>query len=261
MSNPFGKRWPVSLGLLMLLAVVGLTAQRCPPQTPVLAEGTDCWHTEPGTFQKLRTLPANFFGQGSQAIPNPVIELEGLPLPPSRVSDPYPQGCGCPQQVDVVVTWVDPHGSPVEANSAHAVKQVVTPTTTVDTCIRRKTRAKLNRGQAVKVNIELVALSLKSRTPLVVTYRGQPPHGAPTTKEFDVFVTESASQPQQGGMMTFTPANIRKGRADGQVNLDDLRIAYDVRFVPRDGSEELSRTGLSTRLRSPEGGKFNQPSS
>lgn len=254
MRKLFGKRWPVVVGLLMPLAVVGLTAQGCPSE---LAEGTDCWHTEPGTFQKLPTLPANFFGQGSRAIPNPTIQFEGNPLDPDFVRAAYPRGCGCPEDVEVEVQWVDRHGSPVAADSAHAVDQVVDLSTPVDTCIRRKTRARFNRGQATHVDIELVALSLQSIDPLEVTYRGQPPRGTPSTKLFDVFVTQAANQ--QGGRMTFTPGNIRNGRADGDVNLDNLRIAYDVRFVARDGSGEFTRTGLSTRLRSPEGGSFRQP--
>lgn len=257
MRQPSSKRWSRTLASVLFLAVVGLTLQACPQ--PELAEGTDCWHTEPGTFQKLPTLPANFFGQGSRAIPNPTVQFEGLALDPTFVSDPYPQGCGCPQNVDVEVTWQDRHGSPVAGDSAHAVKQVVTPTTTVDTCIRRKTRASFNRGQATKVDVELVALSLQSIEPLEVSYRGEPPQGEETTRLFDVFVTQSASQKQQGGTMTFTPGKIRNGRADGDVNLDDLRITYDLRFVAQDGSGEFTRTGLSTRLRSPNGGKFAQP--
>lgn len=257
MRQPSTRRWSMTFALVVFLAVAGLTMQACPP--PELAEGTDCWHTEPGTFQRLPTLPANFFGPRSQAIPNPTIQFEGNALDPTFVSDPYPQGCGCPDDVEVEVQWVDRHGSPVAADSAHAVSQVTTPTTTVDTCIRRKTRAQFNRGQAVKVDIELVALSLQSIDPLEVTYRGEPPQGEETTKLFDVFVTQSASQKQQGGTMTFTPGNIRNGRADGQVNLDDLRITYDVRFVAQDGSGEFTKTGLSTRLRSPGGGSFNQP--
>ena len=257
MKEPSRRRWPVPLGLVALLALVVLAATGC-PKPPEIAEGTDCWHTESGTFQKLPTLPANFFGPRSEAIPNPVVQFEGVPLDPDFVAAPYPEGCGCPEEVDVTLTWVDRHGSPVSGDSAHRVKQVPNRTTDIDTCIRRKTMAKLNPHAAVKVDIELVALSLKSVDPLEVTYKGEPPHGEETTKAFDVFVTKSSTPPPSGSSMTFTPG---ASANNGEISLDDLRIAYDVEFQEVGGSGVFTKTGLNTRLRSDPAhpGNFHKP--
>jgi hypothetical protein len=263
MKRLFRERWPVLFALVIVLALLGLaaqrTAKRMPLPLPGIAEGSDCWHTEPGTFQKLPTLTPGTFGPGSQTIPTAkaVVEFEGVPLDPDFVAAPYPEGCGCPEKVDVHLSWVDRHGSPVAGDSAHRVRQVTDLTTDIDTCIRRKTRAKFNKPRTpVKVDIELVALSLKSVKPLEVTYRGK--GKATSTKLFDVFVTQSARQPP-GSSMTFTPGHIGRGNSDGRINLDDLRIAYDVEFREQGGTATYNLPGLDTRLRSPRGGRFRQP--
>ena len=99
----------------------------------------------------------------------------------------------------------------------------------------------------MKVDVDLIALSLKSVDPLEVTYRGEPPRGEETTKLFDVFVTESSTPPPSGSSMTFKSGSSAK---DGEVSLDDLRIAYDVEFREVGGTATFTRTALNTRLRS-----------
>jgi len=255
-------RQRLPLALVAALALLSLGLHGCPPGTPEIAEGSDCWETQPGTFQRLPTLPANFFGTGSQAIPtaHAVVDFEGVPLDPAFVAAPYPEGCGCPEEVDVELTWVDRHGSPVAGDSAHRVKQVASTSTQIDTCIRRTKSAKFeNTGAAVKVDIELVALSLKSVDPLEVTYKERGPGQATTTKLFDVYVTHSATEPQKPGTMTFTAGNIQNGKADGNVNLDNLNVTYDLEFREQGGTSTFQRTGLTTKLRSPGGGQFKQP--
>jgi hypothetical protein len=245
MKSPFRKRWLLLSALVIPLALPSLEAQEQQAVAPaqeaaVLKEGSDCWQTEPGTQQRLRTLPANFFGQGSKAVPNPTIKFKGVPLPPARVKDPFPKGCGCPEKVDTKITWLDPHGN-VTRDMRHAVKQVVDQTTKVDTCVHRKTNANFKgRGVAQKVDIQLVALSLQSIEPLKVTYTNG------STKLFDVFVTESG--PQDTGTMTFTPTSFNARRAKGNVKLGALHITYDVKFVEHGGTATFSVTGQRLQL-------------
>lgn len=232
------KRGLSSVIALVLLSVGAAAAQPAapPPGRPEIPLGSDCWQTQKGTQQRLPAFPAGFFGAGSGAVPPATIQLQGVPLDPAFVAAPYPRGCGCPEHVTTTITWLDPHNNPTR-DMRHAVKQVVDRKTEVDTCVHRKTNAKFKgKGVAVKVDIELVALSLKSVTPLTVSYRGAPP----TTKQFDVFVKQS-SPPQNTGTMTFTPA---AGHRNGDVNLGRLPVKYDVSFVQTGGGgATFSRTG------------------
>lgn len=255
MREPTRKLWSPFV-LLMAVALPSLGAIGC---DAVIEEGTDCWQTEAGTFQRLPTLPANFFGEGSDAIPtaHAVIELEGVPLDPAFVAAPYPEGCGCPEDVEVELVWVDRHGSPVAGDSAHRVRQVPNLETEVDTCIRRGQNARFrNQGDAVKVDVELVALSLKSVEPLEVTYKAKGPEEGPT-KLFDVFVTQGASQKK--GSMTLTAGSVQARKAKGDILLENLPITYDVEFREHGGTATFSKTDLTTKLRSGTGGgTFNQ---
>lgn len=243
MKKPSRKTW---LLWLAILGVALLSLGQGRPAPPVIETGTDCWHTEKGTEQRLKTLPANYFGEGSKAIPNPVVQFEGVPLEPEYVAADYPGGCGCPEEVDATVTWLNVHGDPTR-NMRHAVTQVVDLSTDVDTCVRRSEDARFGgRGGAVKVDIELVALSLRSVEPLEVAYKD----GA--SKLFDVFVT--ASKSQKPGSMTFTSGAIdAHGKTRGKVKLDSLPVYYDVEYVERGGPMKKSETGLRLVLQGTDG--------
>ena len=229
---------PLAISALALLGPGAAVAQ--PPVRPDIPLGTDCWQTQPGTEQRLATLPAGFFGDASKAVPKPTIKFTGKPLDPKFVSDPYPQGCGCPQQVETKITWLDPHGNPTH-DMRHAVKQQVDQTTKIDTCVRRTTDAKFKgKGKAVKVDIQLVALSLQSIAPLKVSFL----HGP--DKLYDVFVTQGSAQ--ETGTMTFTPNSLAKNGAKGNVKLGSLHVDYDVEFKPKDGGPSVKKTGLKLLL-------------
>jgi hypothetical protein len=240
MKRSFWKQGLLVSALLIPLVEVQAQQPAAPATDAVLKLGTDCWQTEPGTEQRLGTVPANFFGEGSKAIPTPTIKFKGVPLSPQRVSDPPPKGCGCPAKVDVKITWLDRHGN-VAKNMMHAVKQVVDATTKVDTCVRRTKNATFKaKGVAQKVDIQLVALSLQSVEPLRVSYKSGP------DKLFDVFVTESGTQ--DIGTMTLTPTSLSARRAKGNVKLGMLHIRYDVKFVERGGKLSFSMTGERLQL-------------
>lgn len=245
MKKPSKSLWP-RLALAMGVALLSLGAIGCPPYP--LEPGTDCWETQTGTQQRLKTLPAGFFGevdgQKSNAMPNPLIELAGLPLDPGVVSEV----CGCPEEVEYDVTWLDPHGVPTEPDSGHAVTQVKTPTTPVDTCIRRTVAADVKKeGVALKVDIELVKLSLQSVNPIEVEYGHGKPDVQRPKKSFDVFITESGTQ--KAGSMTFTTNSIASGKAKGDSLLGNLFVNYDVEFREvGNPANTFSRTGLSLKF-------------
>src|SRR5262249_8620467 len=111
-------------------------------------------------------------------------------------------------------------------------------TTTVDTCVRRTTTAKIKeKGPigAAKVSLVLVQLSLQSESPLEVTFKDR---GATSTKKYDVFVTESATQPKDSHM-TLTPNSIEGNHASGDVKLGALHFYYDVEFKPVGGGPSV----------------------
>lgn len=241
------KRWLLLSVLVVVFVLPSLGAQA---QEAVLKEGSDCWQTETGTEQRLHTLPAGFFGKGSQAVPNPTIKFKGVPLPVARVKGAFPGNpvppfnCGCPEKVDVKITWLDRHGN-VAKNMKHAVKQHVDESTKVDTCVRRTKSATFKaKGAAQKVEILLVALSLQSVEPLKVTYKT--PGAADTSKLFDVFVTESGKQ--NPGALTFTAKSLDKKLAKGDLKLGSLNILYDVKFVEKGGTATFTMTNQKLQL-------------
>jgi hypothetical protein len=241
MQRPSRKLW---LLISALVVVFGLSSLEAWAQDAVLKEGSDCWQTQPGTQQRLHTIPAGFFGPGSQAVPNPTINFKGVPLPTEKVKGAFPPNCGCPDKVDVKITWTDPHGN-VTRDMRHAVKQHVDESTKVDTCVHRMNSAAFRgKGASRKVEIQLVALSLTSVEPLKVTYRN--PGAANTTKSFDVFVTESGTQDK--GDITLTANSVNRRLAKGKVKLGNLHITYDVKFVEHGGTATFTMTGQKLHL-------------
>jgi hypothetical protein len=184
--------------------------------------GTDCWHTDEST-QDFR-LPPGFFFTGSKLIKTK-LTLTGVPLPVTVVEGAFPPNCGCSlDNVTTTITWTDRHGNPVTPGSVHRVSPVVNKTTTVDTCVRRTVNADFpGKGAAVKVDVRLVRLSLKSVKPLRVQFPNGP-------KDFDVFVKESATQPRSPSSMVLTAGKIQGKKASGDAKLNNLHINYDVEF-------------------------------
>jgi hypothetical protein len=241
MQRPSRKLW---LLISALVVVFGLSSLEAWAQEALLKEGSDCWQTQPGTQQRLHTIPAGFFGRGSQAVPNATIKFKGVPLPTARVKGAFPPNCGCPDKVDVKITWTDMHGN-VTNDMRHAVKQHVDESTKVDTCVHRMNSAEFKgKGASRKVEIELVALSLTSVEPLKVTYKN--PGAANTTKSFDVFVTESGTQDK--GDITLTANSVNRRLAKGKVKLGNLHITYDVKFVEHGGTATYTMTGQKLHL-------------
>ena len=231
-----------SVTTLALLCAVAAGAQ------PVkeIKVGTDCWKTEPGTEHTIATLPAGFFGAGSQALSNKVIKFKGKPLTPTEVTGPFPPNCACAED-NLTITWRDRHGNVVGPDRmVHAVTKDVT--TAVDTCVRRTTTTKITKKGptgAVKVNLLLVQLSLQSEAPLEVTFKVG---GATSTKKYDVFVTESAPQPRGNSQMTLTPSHVDAKKASGDVKLGSLHFGYDVEFRPVGGGRSIFMRGKTLKL-------------
>jgi hypothetical protein len=235
---------------LIALALVSAGASVAAPPVKEVKVGTDCWQTQPGTQQTIATIPAGFFGPGSQAISKATIKFKGKPLTPTEVTGPFPPNCGCtPDKVDTKITWLDQHGNAITDPNrmVHAVTQVVDTTTTVDTCVRRTTTAKITKKGptgAVKVDLRLVQLSLQSESPLAVTFKVG---GVTSKKTYDVFVTESATQPRDS-QMTLTPNHIDAHKASGDVKLGRLHFSYDVEFKPVGGGASLFMRNKNLQL-------------
>jgi len=232
MSSPSRKLRVLFAALVIALALPALAQ---PPgailrEGPRIKEGTDCWQTQPGT-QAVLFLPPDACGAGSKPA-HVTVALKGVPL---SVADA--KACGC--QIDTKITYLDPHGNVLPEKTVHAVKQVTTETTKVDTCVRRRKNAKFHgKGVAERVDIQLAQLSLQSEKPATCTYK----EGRPKT--FTICVTESG--PQDTGTMTFTPTTLGK-LVKGNVKLEQLHITYDVTFIAAGGScADLPKGALFT---------------
>ncbi len=237
------KRSPQAAALAYAAALVVLSASVQAQQIPA---GNDCWVTSWGSdeptqlvFDALRTIAPDFFGAGSLPIPNPiedpgnqrVIPLRGNPLDPLFVSDP--NGCGCPEQVEFEMTWVDMHGVMVGPNDAHKVRKVDGPpySTEVDTCVRRTQDVNFSgTGIPETIEIELIALSLKSIQPLPVAFDTNGDDVIDFIRLFDVFVHNSGLT-QPAGMMRFEADEISSGAVmSGEMDLLELPITFEVEF-------------------------------
>ncbi len=204
--------WGLGLVILIIICVLIWWGQGCPP---VAEAGTDCWTTEnPGTFQTLPDLAADYFGTGSLPVTGEVVQLIGEPLTGDEAL-----ACGCPEKVEVEVKWEDQHGTTVGPESKHKVKNSVVQKTQVDTCVRRLAEIKFDEfGVAFNAEIELLELSLKSIRPLRVHFADE------SFKDFDIFVTDTP--PQQAGSMSFTADD----KGGGSIQLAALKVHYQVEF-------------------------------
>lgn len=111
-------------------------------------------------------LPPGFFGTIGPDPSDPFVQA-GIPLqgnPPVDDFRRFPP--------PMIIAWVDQHGNVVGPDSRHKVGQLLVPedTHTADTVVRRNDDAVFNGlGDAPTVDIEIVALSLKSVDPIVVS--------------------------------------------------------------------------------------------
>lgn len=224
------RKLTLPFALLIALALLSAGAAVAAPPVQEVKVATDCWQTQPGTEERIKSIPAGFFCEGSRPFSGP-IAFKGKPLDVKTVKEV----CGCPTQVDTKITWSDRHGNAITAPNkmVHAVTQHVDESTKVDTCVRRTTTAKFTKkNEIVKVNLKLIALSLESVKAIDVTC------GDGSTKSFTVFVTQSATQPP-GSQMTFTPTSLSAKQAKGDVKLRALHVAYNVEFKPVGGGPSL----------------------
>jgi hypothetical protein len=180
----------------------------------------DCWLTvSPGTQAALPAIPAGFFGAGSDPIPAGTILMIGNP----PLTSPGPVDL-CPKIPKTEIVWLDRHGSQVAQGSAHKVQQVekvVLVTPVVDTIVQRKTGALFGKeGDTQTIPIEILALSLKSASPLVVTFGGASP------QNWDVFVTLDGLQTQGTQDLTLTEEAWKMGTT----RLGSLPINFKVTF-------------------------------
>jgi hypothetical protein len=237
MSRPSMIKLVGQLGLAIAAAVL-LTG--CPPE---LSPGTDCWATQAGSEQPIK-VPGNFFGPASDPV-DTVVALEGYTTDPAwvtHVGTPYSSGgCGCPDAVEYELVWVDKHGDPT-TNTKHAVKQEPkgAGATNVDTCIYRAATTEWNgENVAIEVEIKLLGLSLKSVSPIEVTYHETTDPIPSKTEYYNLYVTHSAVQPD--GKMSFNPSQLSCDLAKGAVNLGALPVNWDAKFVQADaGGTEIT---------------------
>jgi hypothetical protein len=212
------KLWMLTAALVLLASSLAAQAPEAAarPEVPGIKLGTDCWETTKGTQAEL-FLPAGACGAGSKPA-HVTVGIKGVPLTVAEA-----KACGC--QVDTKIEYIDPHGVTSSEKTRHAVKQVTTETTKVDTCVRRTKNAKFPaQAVPVKVDIQLVQLSLQSVQPIDCN-----------NKKFTLCITESSKQPDGGGTMTFTPSTV--GRlSKGSVKLGQLHIRYDVTFIAPGGN-------------------------
>ncbi len=216
--------WGLGSVIAIIVIVLIWWSRGCPP---VAEAGTDCWTTEnPGTWQTLPPLVADFFGTGSLPISNEQVQLIGEPLLGSEAL-----ACGCPEKVETEVVWKDQHGTTVGAESKHKVSNSVVQKTAVDTCVGRKAEIKFDEfGVAFNVEIELLELSLKSVEPFRVFYADE------SFKDFDILVTDTP--PQIPGSMSFTADD----KTGGTIQLAALHVNYQVEFTEVGGPAVFATT-------------------
>ena len=233
-----GFEIPVVAVAVLLLSTVPAGAQGVPA-------GVDCWLTESGSTAALPEFPAGFFGikngTPSDLIPAQTIDVEGNPADPPT----------CPCQNNTMVQWVDQHGNPVEPGDLHAVQQVPVPGDPFDTCVERLQDATFpgGVGTAETIDIEIVALSLRSVNPITVTY------GAEPVSLFDVFITLDG--PQAMGQLQLTPTQLDPPA--GEVVLPGLPVNYQLELREVGGSAAFFQNGLNTAFMNPREGSREPP--
>lgn len=231
--------WRLPLRPSALAVAVAVLLLSAPPVGAQVPAGVDCWLTEPGSTAALPEFPAGFFGTKnmtpSDAIPAQTIDVEG------NLADP--PTCDC--QNNTSVQWVDQHGNPVEPDDIHAVQQVPVPSDPFDTCVERLQDAMFPGGVGTPetIDIEIVALSLRSVNPITVTYGMEPP------SQFDVFITLDESTPQSTGQLQMTPTQLDPPA--GTVVLPNLPVNYQFEFQEVGGSRFQLLQGLSLSFTNP----------
>ena len=203
-------------------------------QAQVLPAGCDCYVTDPPPMGdstiEIPALPPGFFsnvlGVPSDPFAPLVIAVQGEPLPPAVVQ------ALCPNAATFETVWVDRHGTVVAPDDSHRVgsSTIFTGLEPIDTIICRPAPVPLPAmGGTAPVAIELVELSLRSVTPITVTYGG----GA--SRFWNVFVTEAGVMP--GGSMAVTTMAVVPGvRTSGGIAMTDLPVVFEFTFVETTGT-------------------------
>jgi hypothetical protein len=195
----------IVLSSAVSLLVAGTAQAQLPP-------GTDCWETQPGTTAAIGPFPDGFFGDvgGVPSDPFPKFPhpVEGVPLPGGT--------CTCsPDPVE----FFDMHGNPVEPDDIHAVSS---NEAIYDTCIDRPDPVPFAGGPGVPetVPIEIIELSLKSVSPIIVTY------GGANHTSCELFI--GLDGPQTLGSLEMTPFMVAPPA--GAMVLDALPVKYAITF-------------------------------
>lgn len=181
-----------------------------------LPAGDDCWSTQPGSTFTIPPIPADFFGPGSDPFPGEAIDVLGLPVPAAT--------CNC--QDTMPMGWNEPHSDPGEPGNMLIQTHVPGTSGPYDTCIQRLEDELFGGGVGVPdtIEIELVALSLQSVSPITVTF------GSGPAAQFDVsFTLETA--PSAGDDMELTALELGAGLR-GTMVLQPIPIQYRIEFLP-----------------------------
>jgi hypothetical protein len=209
-------------GVLLVLTAAG-------PHAATIATGNDCWKTGLGSTARLPAFSAGFFtasgGRTSQARAAETIDVTGA----------APVTCPCAPAAQL--QWVDPHGNPVQPGDAHAVRQTVVPSE-IDTCVARTGSATWTTGGGShNVPIEIVALSLRSASPITVTMNDL------SQCQYNVGISLNGTQ--SAGSMAFAPST--QDPQTGALTLGTLPVGFQLSFTAvTGGCNAASQTGLST---------------
>lgn len=189
-------RWPLHAGIQDVQTIAGAFGAGCQtdPGPPLLVPlGDDVFASPPGQTMLMLQLPLGFFGPGSDPFIG-TVQLGGNPIsPPSN--QPF-EALGPFRHVAQQAM----HGV-VDARQAGAQG---------DTIVRRNTSAMLfdpfTPAGTQTIPIEIVALSLTSVNPIVVTY-----NGGQNPQQWSVQMSATPSMPQETGALTLTRTSAQGG--------------------------------------------------
>jgi len=198
--------------------------------------GSDCLNTAPGDAEIQLDLPAGFIDVGSVAF-SANVPLEGVPLPLP------PSICAGFQ-----IIWLDKHKASVGPDSEHGVSYVVEPDP-FDTVVRRTETAQLPTvSSSDTIDIEILALSLKSVSPITVITGGS---GA---KLYEVRISLDGTNPSLPGSLQFTAVELNGPNVSGTLSMPNLPVNWVLDLVPLDGGPDPPVINGSSEFTSGTGG-------
>lgn len=183
------NRWPVHADVQAIQGTAAAFGAGClvdPPPPLLITPGDDVFHTPPGQSAAMLNLPAGFFGPGSDPFIG-TVQLTGQPVSGPSTHPFQPQG-PFPQVAQTVTHRI------VDARQAG---------TQGDTVVSRLQGASLHfpgsPAATQTVPIEIVAMSLTSVQPIIVTY-----NGGQNPEPWSVQMQVNPNSPQTPGAMTLT---------------------------------------------------------